>query len=54
MRAAVLPILVIVLIAWVGPPEPAVLISVAEVTADRLLDGDPAGAAEALSALDSP
>ena len=54
MRAALLPILVILLTVCVGPPEPALLISVAEVTADRLLDGDPAGAAEALSALDSP
>jgi hypothetical protein len=54
MRAAVLPILVVVLTLWVGPPEPAVLLSVAEVAADRLLDGDPAGAAQALAALDSP
>jgi hypothetical protein len=51
MRAAVLPILVIVLIICIGPPEPALVISVAEVTADRLLDGDPAGAAQALDAL---
>jgi hypothetical protein len=54
MRAAALPILVIVLTVCVGPPEPAVIISVAEVMADRLLDGDPAGAAQALGALDSP
>jgi hypothetical protein len=51
MRAAVLPILAIMLTVCVGPPEPAVIISVAEVTADRLLDGDPAGAARALAAL---
>jgi hypothetical protein len=51
MRAAVLPILVIVLTVIAGPPEPALLISVAEVAADRLLDGDPGGAAQALGAL---
>ena len=51
MRAAVLPILVIVLTVLAGPPEPALLISVADVTADRLLDGDPAGAAQALAEL---
>ena len=54
MRAAVVPILVIVLAVCAGPPEPALLISVAEATADRLLDGDPASVAEALSGLDSP
>jgi hypothetical protein len=53
MRAAVLPILVVVLTICAGPPDPALLITVAEVTADRLLDGDPAGAARALGALDS-
>jgi hypothetical protein len=51
MRAAVIPILVILLTAWIGAPEPAVLLSVAEVAADRLLDGDPAGAARAIAAL---
>jgi hypothetical protein len=51
MRAAVLPILVIVLTAWLGPPDLAGVLSVAEVAADRLLDGDPAGAAQALGAL---
>jgi len=44
-----------VLAACVGPPDPqtlaAGLLSVAEVTAGRLLDGDPAGAAQALAAL---
>jgi hypothetical protein len=51
MRAAVLPILVIMLTVCAGPPEPAVIITVAEVVADRLLDGDPAGAARALAAV---
>ena len=51
MRAAVLPILVITLIACAGAPEPAALLSVAEVTAERLLEGDPEGAAQALAAL---
>jgi hypothetical protein len=51
MRAAVIPILVILLTGWIGPPEPGVLLSIAEVAADRLLDGDPAGAARALGAL---
>ena len=51
MRAAVLPILITALTIVMGPPEPALLISVAEVTADRMLDGDPAGAAQALAAL---
>jgi hypothetical protein len=51
MRAAVLPILVIMLAVFAGPPEPALLISVAEVAAERLLDGDPAGAGQALAAL---
>jgi hypothetical protein len=51
MRAAVLPILVMTLIACAGVPEPAALPSVAEVTADRVLAGDPAGAAQALAAL---
>jgi hypothetical protein len=51
MRAAVLPILLLVLMACVAPPDPTGLLSVAEVTADRLLDGDQAGAARALAAL---
>jgi hypothetical protein len=51
MRAAVLPILVVVLTACAGPPEPALVITVGEVAADRLLDGDPAGAAQALAEL---
>ena len=51
MRAAVVPILVIVLAACVRPPEPALLITVAEVTAERVLAGDPVGAAQALAAL---
>jgi hypothetical protein len=55
MRPAVLLILPMVLAACVGPPDPqtlaAGLLSVAEVTAGRLLDGDPAGAAQALAAL---
>ena len=51
MRTAVLPILVVVFTACAGAPEPALLITVAEVTADRVLDGDPAGAARALAAL---
>jgi hypothetical protein len=55
VRAAVLSILVIALAAaFAGPPDPAGLLSVAEVVADRLLAGDPAGAARALAALDSP
>jgi hypothetical protein len=51
MRTAVLPILVIVLAICLGPPEPAGLLIVAEVTADRVLAGDPEGAAQALAAL---
>lgn len=51
MRAAVLPILLVVLAICLGPPEPAGLLIVAEVTADRVLAGDPEGAAQALAAL---
>ena len=41
MRAAVLPILVIVLTVLAGPPEPALLISVAEVSPPTACsDGD--------------
>jgi hypothetical protein len=53
MRAAVLPILVIVLVLYAAPPELAGLVSVVEVAAERLLDGDLVGAAHALAALDS-
>jgi hypothetical protein len=51
MRTAVLPILVVVFTACAGSPEPALLITIAEVTADRVLDGDLAGAVKALAGL---
>ena len=49
MRAAVLPILVMLLAACLGPPDPSGLLSVVEVAAGRLLDGDLAGALTALA-----
>jgi len=52
VRTAGLLILFIAITAGFDAHDPSALLSVAEVAADRLLNGDPAGALRALGALE--